>query len=493
MGKIKETATKWVDKLFPKQQSSSNKRGVGGAVAKKTDSGSFSNYFGSIIARVKLTRTFQDLTEEVINTLPDNKVRELIRRASPIVAKAIADYADAMASGWVLWADRTLGQKEDTPAQRLLDDFISLLEREQGGLEQIIAETARGMFTHGGIFWELVIDEDGRTPIGLKVLDPSTAKFQRATDPKLGEIYELGQDIPFDEPGNPRRRAPGSLVSTNPGSFSFVSFHDDPTIQYRAIQGDANDPYGTPILDPAVFHVNMMAGFFSAFKDAITGHIWPNLLITIDEEKFRNSAGDDLNAEQLQKKLDAALKNIEDNVQALKAGDALIQPDSVKMGGQVTGNNKAPLGSLKDIQDVIRRELIIAVQSQPIFMGSNEAIAETHAVEQRKAHAQLIRRGQKAINGLMTEFLNLILMLNNYPPLAEFKLTYVNTADYKDQAMTYREFRDGLLKGSEDMIKLVEALQAAVEAQFMTPEEAKETFDHELEIRRQVDILPRDL
>ena len=487
MGKIKKTASRWFNKLFPKQEAP--QRGVGGAVAKKDDTGSFGRYYGSVIARARLSRSFQDLTEEVINNLPDDKVRELIRRASPIVAKAVADYADAMASGYTWFADKTMPEVVDSPAHQLLQNFLLLLELEQGGLEQIISETARGMFTHGGVFWELVIDEDGRTPVAIKVLNPATARFRRAKDPIIGEFYELGQDIGYND--DPTQRAPDNQITF--GAINFKSFHDEPTVQYRGIQSDPNDPYGTPILDPAVFHVNMMAGFFSAFKDAITGHIWPNLLITIDEEKFRNSAGDDLNAEQLQKKLDAALESIEDNVQALKAGDALIQPDSVKVGGQVTGNNKAPLGSLKDIQDVIRRELIIAVQSQPIFMGSNEAIAETHAVEQRKAYAQLIRRGQKVINGLMTEFFNLILQLNGHPRLAEFKLSYVNTADYKDQAMTFREFRDGLLAGSEDIIKLVEALEAAKDAGYLTPEQAQETWEHELELRRQVSIIPQDL
>ena len=488
MGKIKETASRWYNKLFPKEE----QRGVGGAIARKDDSGSFGRYYGSIIARAGLPKSFSDFNEELLNTLPDDKVRELTERSSPIAAKAVADYSDAMSSGgYSLIADKT-NPNPDNPAQRLLDDFVARLERDHGGLEQIIADTARGMFTHGGAFWELVIGEDKLTPVTIKVLNPATAKFRRAYDKIIGEYYELGQDIGYNGINEqPIRRVPENLTTS--GAINFISFHDEPTIQYRALQGGPNNPYGTPIIDPAVFHVQMMAGFFSSFKDALTGHVWPNLLITIDEEKFKKTIGVSRKTDTLQKKLDDATKSIRDSLKKLKPGDALVQSDAVDIGGSITGTNKAPLGSIKDIQDVIRRELIIAVQSQPIFMGSNEAIAETHAVEQRKAYAQLIRRGQKVINGLMTEFLNFILQINGFAPLAEFKLAYVNTADYKDQAATYLQFREGLLKGSEDMIKMVEALEAAKAAKYLTEAEAKEMFDHELEIRRQVDILPQDL
>lgn len=44
-------------------------------------------------------------TEGVLNQLPDKKIRDLIRRSNPIVAKALADYADSVASGFTYTAD----------------------------------------------------------------------------------------------------------------------------------------------------------------------------------------------------------------------------------------------------------------------------------------------------------------------------------------------------------------------------------------------------
>ena len=488
------TENKWYHrllKIFDRKPQLPTSRGIGGAVAKKSDSGVYGSYFDSVIARAGLQKSYADFTEEILNTLPDKDVRNLVKRANPIVAKAQADFADAVASGFHYTADRTLGLDLDTPAQALLDDFMSRLEVEQGGLEKLIGEMARGMFTHGGVFLELVIEKDKRTPAAIKVLDPTTAVFRRAKHDLLGEIDELGQEILPGDLNRPRRRVDNNYSTS---SFNFVSLQDDPTIQYRPLQPEPNNPYGTPILDPAVFYVNMSANFMDRFMHAITGYIWPNVMINIDKEKFRkNIQGLVKTPDQIQTKLTELITQIRDHVKGLKPGDAIIQGDEVTFQGTVTGNNRSPLGSIKDIDDVIRRHLIVAVQSQPVLMGSNEGIAETHAIEQRRDYAKFIRRSQKTLNALITEFFNLILQLNDYPRLAEFRLSYTNTADYKDQALTFNQFRQGLLTASQDLESFANALLVAIDANFITEQQAQDMWDEGMEIRRQLNILPLDL
>lgn len=52
-----------------------------------------------------MVSSYSAFTEEVLNQLPDNKIRDLIRRSNPIVAKALADYADSVASSFTYTAD----------------------------------------------------------------------------------------------------------------------------------------------------------------------------------------------------------------------------------------------------------------------------------------------------------------------------------------------------------------------------------------------------
>lgn len=475
---------------------SDDTRGIGGAIARKTSDPYFGSYFTPIIARAGVTTSYAELSEEILNSLPPNKVRDIIKSSNPIVAKALADYADAMSSGFTWTADKVDPDTVGSPAHRLIEEFLSRLESNQGGLAKLIEEMSRGMFAHGASFTELVIDKDGRTPRRLKVLDPTTAVFRQKDDPIDGQGYELGQDMGLYDSLRSSRRPRSRVVQRQfggPGYLNFVSLDGDPTIQYRPIQSEPNYPYGIPILDPAVFHVIMAAGFLSSFRTALTGHVYPNLLVTIDKEKFKEFSGNKSSVKGLQQKLNDTIRDIKSALGNLKPGGAIVQGDEVSIGGSLSGTGRSPLGSMKEIQDVIRRDLIVAVQSQPILMGSNEAVAETHAVVQIKAYGKLIRRSQRSLNAMFTEYFNLILELNGYPPLAEFKLNYENSAEYKDQAQTFLDFRQGLLTASQDLTAFVEALDTAKASGYITDAEAQAVWDEGMEIRRQLNILPKEL
>lgn len=472
-------------------------RGIGQSVARKTESSYFGGYFAPILARAGVVSSYSQFTEEVLNQLPDNTIRDLIRRSNPIVAKALADYADSVASGFTYTADILMQEVMNSPAQRLLDDFLQRLEREQSGLETILEEFGRDMFSHGAAFGELIIDKDKKTPLRLKTLDATTAVFRQQEDPVIGEYYELGQDLGWASSLLQRRGRAQSRYARRrwrgSSGMNFVSLHNEPTVQYRPIQSEPNNPYGTPILDPAVFNVIMVAGFMSAFRSALTGHIYPNMLVTIDKQKFAQYSNNRGNAQKMEEKFNAVVQDIVKAVEELKPGGAIVQGSEVAIGGSLTGSGRMPLGSLKEIQDVLRRDLIVAVQSQPVLMGSNETVTETHATEQIKSYGRLIRRSQKTLNGMITGYFNLILELNGYPKLAEFKLNYETTAEYKDQAETFQRFRQGLLNASEDLLMFVQALDAAKASGYLSDAEAEAMWADGMETRRQLNILPEEL
>ena len=469
---------------------------VGGATARLTDTQYFDAYFSPIVARAGVQTSYADLSEEALNQLSDDQVRKMIRGASPTVAAAIAQFADWCASGFTYTADTMIDDgSRDSPAQKLIDEFIHRQERDFKGLEGFVRVLARDMFTHGAAFSELVFDDDAQTPLYAKPLDATTAVFRRQTDPVLGEYYELGQDWSWGA-DNPRRNGsrPRSTLIGSSGYLNFVSLHDNPTIKYAPLQGESNYPYGVPVLDPAVFHVVASAGFFNAFKQAITANIWPGYLFGIDKEKFKLFAGASADPKVLEAKLDALAKDVLQKIGKLKPGGALVYGDELQITAPLTGQGRVNFGQmLKDVHDILRRETIIAVQSQPILMGSNEAIAETHANLQLVIYGKLIRNAQKTLNLLVTDYLNLILDVNGYPQLANFRLNYQNTAEYREQALTFKQFREGLQVASQDLLHFVEALQAAVSAGFMTPEVAQEAFNEGMQLRRELNILPQEL
>ena len=339
-----------------------------------------------------------------------------------------------------------------------------------------------------------MIDKDGKTPLYIKTLGAHTAVYRRQKDPIRGEYYELGQYIGAIYDTNVGNRQNFLLRDTaGIGSLGFTSFEDEETVQYWPIQKEPNNPYGVPILDPAVFPVTMVAGFMSAFKMALTTQVSPNMIVTIDKQKFSDFASNSANPTEIEIKLNKLISDLQEQIKQLGPGDVLLQGDEVQVGGTLADIGRSPLGSLKDIQDVIRRDLIVALQTQPILMGSNETVAETHAIEQMKNYAQVINHTQKALSTNITTYFDLILTLNGYPALSEFKLNYTNAAQYKDQSDTFNKFHMGLMAESDAGLRFVEYLQAAKEAGLIDDVMMQRMWDERVEIIRQIDILPKEL
>ena len=480
IGKIFDR-TKPPDYKLPAVIESNGDRGLNGAVARKTDDQGFSDYFRPVLQRNGISISYSKLSEDIIKRLPADKIRDLIKDSSPIVAKALSDFAATVAGGYSWTADKTQPDNTDSPAYRLLNGWLERMEMEGNGLSTKNEESARGMFTHGGTLMELVIDEDGRTPLDLKVLSPTTAVFRRKIDPIRGEIYELGQEIPFGINNRLVRPDPRSIASVN-----FVSLEDDPTVQYRPIQSNPNNPYGTPILNPAVYPVLVAAGFMNSLSIGFKQFVTPNLLLTIDKEKLGGTT-DGATEEEYNK----LVANIEDQIKKLKPGSFLIYGDEVGIGGTFSSQGRSPLGSISDLQDITNRMVTIAVQSQPILMGSNEAVGETHAIEQRKAYGNLITRSQKPLSSVITYFFNLVLRINNLPPLAEFRLNYQNVAEFQAQALAFQNLHQGLKTQAEGRKAFTEALEQDVEAGYLEPGMAQAIYDERLEMERQFSAIPQ--
>lgn len=491
MRKLKDLLT--IFDRQPKQMAKANfvstgRRGFGGASARKTGDDATSAYFNPIIQRAGINSAYSNLSNELIRQLPATSIRDLIKDADPIVAKALSDFATTVAGGYTWTADKTQPDSIDTPGHRLLSTFLQRMERQGNSLEQKNEEAARGMFTHGGIFFEMIFDVDQITPIDLKVLSPTSAVFRRTIAPIRGEIYELGQRrSPF---------GPNDIVIRRPGDNrtygeNFVSLEDDPTVQYRPIQSDANNPYGTPILNPAVASVLIVAGFMNALQAGLAQFVSPNLLVTIDREKFNQFSNNRGDSKKIEEEFNALVGTLQEQISKLKAGGFIIHGDEVGVDNSFSNTGRSPLGTINDLRNTINNDLMRAVQSYPILMGSNEAVGETHAIEQRKAYGNLITRSQKPLSSLITYYFNLVLQVNNLPPLAEYRLNYQNVAEFQAQALAFQNLHQGLKTQAEGRKAFTEALEQDVEAGYLEADMAQAIYDERIQMERQFNAIPQ--
>ena len=220
----------------------------------------------------------------------------------------------------------------------------------------------------------------------------------------------------------------------------------------------------------------------------------PNRLITIDKKLLAEVTGNvGVKGDELKKEFNSLVAKIEKQISNLKTGGIIIHGSEVGVDTTFGSQGRSPLGSVTDLRNIINRDLIVGVQSQPLFMGSNEAVGETHAIEQRKAYGRLIRRSQKPLNNMITYYFNLVLTLNGLPPLAEFRLNYENTAEYKDQALTFLDFHMGLEVAAESLSAFNRALDEAKESGYINDAEAQALYDQRKEIERQLNIIPQEL
>ena len=476
-----------IKKLFTnKTYTGYEERGIGESLATKTSQGGF-GYLNPILKQAGITLSTKDLNQQTLNNLEPGQIRNIIRRSNSIVAKALSDFTESVTGGFTWTADKNEPDRTAGRAHVVLTDWFERMQQDDVGLEVKLEQISNALFIDGAVFTETIIDTDGRTPVTLKVLDPSTARFRKAKDPIIGDYYELGQDqgFSFDRPA-PRIVAPG-------GYQNFVSLHNEPTIQYKPIQSEPNDPYGTGFIDAAIVPVLMLTSFLDALSVGFTKFVSPNTLVTINKEKFKEFLGSSNDSDLLETKFDGLLKKITDTIDKMGPGDTLVYGDDVEIGGTFTNQGRSPLGSLKEIVELLTRMIIQGVRSQPIFMGLNEGNAETHAVQQRKSYGRLIRRSQQPINATITYSCNLVLVLNDLPPLAEFTLAYENTAEFLDQAMAFSAFQQGLLTESQSESAFILSLEQAKEAEYITEEEAQARYDEMQQIRRAINIIPQGL
>lgn len=447
-----------------------------GAIAQLSP-GYFSTLFNAVLAR--RGGALETLTDEMVKGFNRNTLREIISESSPMVSKAASDFVYWSNSGWnwaanSMEADRGVG----SPAHNLLETFVTRLFNESDGLDNILNAGYRSMFVHGAIFTELVFDKDKKTPVTLKVLDPTSACFRQRTDSVRGQYYELGQQQ-YNSP------------EAETDATGFVSLQDVPTVQYRPILPVANYPYGLSMIDPAIFTVVMSSGFFSNFNQALNAQIWPTNLITIDREKFKESVRTG-SPDELQSKMKLLMKDIIDKVQKLKPGGVAVYGDEVAVGDRLSGVNRANFGSVRDIHDVMDREGVRGIGSQPILLGRNEGVSETHADLQLISYGKLITNSQRIMGDLFTYYFNLILYINRFPKLAKFLFRSLNTAEYRDRARTMTEIASAMKMSNESLSTAVEALDMAVESGYMSREEAQMQFDAEIEVRRRLEMIPRE-
>jgi len=431
-------------------------KGVGGgAKTKLFEEADHLNTYRRIIPRPTSARGYQayeELSKELMDRLPAEEIRRIMVINNPAVSRIVNDMKKFVVSGYSL----------EPNAHPLFDLLFDNMANKNTSFTSVLGEFVYSLATDGAMFSELIITDEGE-PRAIVARPAYTAQFRYADDAD-GEYSELGQ---YD------KDAPDY----------FRSLAGDPTISYDVLFPETGNPYGRTVIDPGIYHLNMVRGFFMSFRQAISSIIWPNLLINVDRDKLHDYPVDEQNA--IIKQITNEIKK---EISKIEPGGLLTYGSEVQVGGMISGMNKTNLGAVMDCVDIMDREIIRALETEPVLFGRNEGLAESHVETQMINYGYFIRDIQKIINSTLTRYFNYILRANGNSEVAQFRLHFTLVEEYRRRAQVYQEEKNALKAGSDDMLTLVNATKAAEEAGYMTPEEATAHFQEQMDLRHKEDL-----
>ena len=198
------------------------------------------------------------LQEREVSYMNTVDLLKLLSDVSPEFNRALHDFIQFVVTPGELVVDNPAGQIIlDNALQTMMDKkepFITKLEK-----------AASSIFLHGAIFSELVLDPTGRQFSDLKIIDATLAQFRQVDDPVDGQGFELGQH----KEGN------------------FVSFQDDPTVNYMAFDPVPGSPFGRSLSAAAIFPLIFLLQMLKDLRQVIRTQGYPFKHATIDREHLK--------------------------------------------------------------------------------------------------------------------------------------------------------------------------------------------------------------
>ena len=341
-------------------------------------------------------------TEEELLHLPVDQFMKVVTSISPEVNKAYTDFLRNANESWGY-------QVKPKGATRIIDAFFERLEAKHHDPDVLIDRVFAGIYKGGAIFWELELNETADMAMDIAVMDPYVARFNR-----VGNDWHLGQ--------------------WQQGKW--VPLHEDPTVMYVPFNAAPNEPFGRSMLESAPLDVIRMLGVMNDFRRVLESQGWARSDFTVDTEKLKDFMPPEIigDVEAEDQFIQDFLNGINERYSNLKPNEGYGHLDIVTVnmpkGGQMQTSFFGLVDGLTRLYD---RRVGRATGSTPIKQFSNEAVAETHAVEQRKDYRVNISSIQSTVAGALSTLLGYVLRAEGRQ--GEVLFYFENTPDPQDVKM----------------------------------------------------------
>ena len=381
------------------------------------------------------TQTYIDLDIKSLTKLAVKDLHDVLIDSDAEVSLALYHFIRFCNSGHHFDLHHSGTDRVHVEATAILDEFMGDLEGYYGGFDILLTKMFYSIFEGGAVFVEILLDNNGTDMVDFIVVSPHEARFRKKTDPVRGEVWELGQ-IKDKE---------------------FFSLADYDTVVYMPFDPAVGSPYGRSIISPTVFSSLFLISILKDLERVIRHQGWKRLDIVLETEKIKIPTND---PKEVKKVIDGWIDDICARYQALDPDEVFVHSDHFKFETPVGTTDRSNLSGIEDIIRVLERRIIRGIKSQPILMGSNESVAETHASRQWEIYAAAIRGVQSLVARSIENLLH---------------VAFLAQGIQVDVGLMFDEFRDSerLRDAQAEQLELIN-LEHKVDKKYIEQADAKE-------------------
>ena len=389
-------------------------------------------------------RTLEVARKNLLN-LPYSQLAQVALDLSPEVNKGLHDFLRFVNPSYVL-------RNSNPVAERASHAFVRQLSTYYGSFGSHIDSLWSGIFLTGGAFPELVLGPGGRSPLDLVFNDPSSARFRRERDPMRGPRPRLGQET----------------------RHGFNYLDDNPLVKYLGFDRLTDNPYGRPIVGPAVHSSVFLLGLIQDLRRAIANVGLSRTDYTLEADELlklidRNPdiAGDDAATAAF---INEHIDKVKGVLSNLEVDSDFVHLSTVKVN-YATNPMTVNLNGLNTVIETLQRNIVNGFKGISALLNILDSTTETHIRSQLEYFVAALQSLQNEVAVMLSQFFDIANQVQGIQGETEFLFRRQRTADKKATA-EIEQMRTGTV------ISKVEAL-------IITPAEGKaeiDTFRDELEI-----------
>lgn len=400
---IQDTLKRINNRLFGRQPSAGGARNTralaGGRVSVQDPLRSYSMSRVSPPERSRSVWQLKNWTEEELLRLPVDQFMQVVTSISPEVNKAYSDFLRHCNESWGY-------QVDPVSATPVFEDFLARLEKKHHDIDVLWDRIYAGIYKGGAIFMELELNESADMAIDIAIMDPYVARFERTENNwRLGQ-WQKGK---------------------------WVDLEEDPTTMYVPFNAGPNEPFGRSLMESAPMDVVRMLGVMNDFRRVLESQGWARADFEIESEKLRDFMPSDVvgDVEKEDEFIRDFINGVNQMYSNLKPNEGYGHLDIVKVNMPTGGQMNASFFGLVDgLMRLYDRRVGRGTGSTPIKQHSNESIAETHAVEQRKDYRINISSIQSTTAGALSTLGGYVFRAEGVQ--AEVNIYFENTPDPAD-------------------------------------------------------------